>query len=142
MKFKFFFLLQTYGLVKHEKRKCSMKFSVPEIKILILLSYFYLLGTFFVIYYSIVFREDHVFFSFFLEYITCQLLGENPECEGLRKEFEMHFHPEPGVVLIFLLAILPWFYSMLFIEINDFRNIIQRISSCYHAKFSSKNSPF
>lgn len=119
-----------------------MKFSVPEIKILILLSYFYVLGTFFLIHYCIVFREDHVFFSFFLEYITCQLLGENPECEGLRKEFEMHFHPEPGVVLIFLLAILPWFYSMLFIEINDFRNIIQRISSCYHAKFSSKNSPF
>jgi len=124
---------QTYGLVQHESGKwCSMRFSVPEIKIFLLLSYYTVLGIVYLVNYCIIFRENQIFNYFLQEYITCQALGDNPECEVFRKEFEKHVHPEPLIIISLLIGFLPWFYLMLFISVNDIKNIVQKITSFCH----------
>ena len=125
-------LLQNYGLAKQGKQRC-INFSVPEVKILILLSTFIVLGVVALVNLSINITDGQLFMDDVIRYITCQLGGYNPVCEDIRREFEKHLYPGIEITTYFLLGLVSWVYLLFAIHIQDIKRVLQIISPCYHA---------
>ena len=125
-------LLQNYGLVKQGKQ-CHINFSVPEVKILILLSTFIVLGVVALVNLSINITDGQLFMDGVIRYITCQLGGYNPMCEDIRREFEKHLYPGIENTTYLLLGLVSWMYLLFAIHIQDIKRVHQILSSCYHA---------
>ena len=74
--------MQNYGLTK--RGKSCINFSVPEVKILLVVSFFVIFGIVTVLDIGINITEDNAFLKDVLRYATCQLDGINPMCEDIR----------------------------------------------------------
>ena len=134
--------LQNYGLFKQGKQRC-INFSVPEVKILILLSTFIILGVVVLVNLSINITDGQLFMDGVIRYITCQLGGYNPMYEDIRREFEKHLYPGIENTTYLLLGLVSWEYLLFAIHIQDIKRVLQIISSCYRAtaKVLSSSTP-
>ena len=125
-------ILQNYGLFKQEKR-CYINFSVPEVKILILLSTFIIFGVLLSIYYSYAIYQANSLINDLNKYFACQLGGFDPMCEDIRRQFEKHLQPVINVMTYISLGITVVVYLLFAIQARDVKKLIQRIRSCFHA---------
>ena len=123
--------LQNYGLFKRGKVHC-INFSVPEVKILILLSYFIILGTLSLVNFTVSIKNTSLFLDDVYRYFACQLSGINPECEVIRQHFEKHLKPELNGATSFTLGLIPWVYLLFIIQGQDVKRLLQRITLCYN----------
>ena len=125
-------ILQNYGLFKQEKR-CYINFSVPKVKILILLSTFIIFGVLLSIYYSYAIYQANSLINDLNKYFACQLGGFDPMCEDIRRQFEKHLQPVINVMTYISLGITVVVYLLFAIQARDVKKLIQRIRSCFHA---------
>ena len=125
------FILQSTGLFKRGKRYCNfINFSVPEVKILILLSYFIVFGIMTLVNFSVSINEANPFLDDLFRYFTCQLGGLNPVCEDIRRQFERHLKPELNATTYLLIGLITWVYLLFAIQAQQAKKVIQRIISC------------
>ena len=126
-------ILQSFGLFKRGKTYCNcINFSVPEVKILILLSYFIISGIISLVNFSVSINEANPFLSDLFRYFACQLGGFNPVCEDIfRRQFERHLKPELDATTYFLTGLITWVYLLFYIKTQHVKKLIQGIISCY-----------
>ena len=126
-------ILQSFGLFKRGKTNCSfINFSVPEVKILILLSYFIISGIISLANFSVSINEVNPFLDDLFRYFACQLGGLNPDCEVIRQQFERHSKPELTTTTYVLTGLITWVYVLFAIQAQHVKKLVQRILSCYH----------
>ena len=81
---------QNYGLfkVKHSRSKTPFTFGTPEKKLLIIFSYYIVFHVIFYVYYIIITTNLENISTEFLNYITCESNGHDPEdpCDKSRLE--------------------------------------------------------
>ena len=117
----------------HKRGKaCLVFFSVPEVKILILLSYYILFGIVLLTHVTITINESVPFRDDLFKYFECQLTGYDPVCEDLRCQFEKHLKPGLNGVTYFLVAFVTWVNLLFAIKGEDIKWLIQKLISCYH----------
>ena len=121
--------LQNCGLVKQGKN--CINFSVPEVKMLIVMSCIIIFGVVALVNLSISLDENAAFLDDIFRYITCQLGGFNPMCEDIRRQFEKHLHPELDAATYVCLGVLSWIYLLFATQVQDIKRILQGIASCY-----------
>ena len=136
-------ILQSSGLFKRGKTYCNfINFSVPEVKILILLSYFIIFGIMTLVNFSVSINEANPFLDDLFRYFACQLGGLNPDCEDIRRQFERHLKPELNGTTYLLTGLITWVYLLFAIQAQHVKKLVQRIISCYHgsAKFLTRDT--
>ena len=126
------YVLQSYGLFQRGKGYC-IKFSVPEVKILIFLSYFMIFGIMTLVNFSVTINEANPFLDDLYRYFTCQLGGFHPMCEDIRRQFERHLKPELNVVTFLSFGLISWIYLLFTIQEQNIKRLVQIIRQCYHA---------
>ena len=123
-------LIQYAGLHKRGKT-CLVFFSVPEVKILILLSYFTLSGIVLLTHVTVTINNAIPFRDDLLKYFECQLTGYDPSCEDIRREFEKHLKPGLNILTYFLISFITWVNLLFAIKGEDVKFLIQKVTSCY-----------
>ena len=131
--------LQSYGLFRQGRTHC-INFSVPEVKILILLSYFTILGTLSLVNFTVSIMNASPFLDGVFRYFACQLGGFNPMCEDIRRQFEKYLKPELNGATYFTLGLIPWVYLLFAIQVENIKRFFQTIKVCYN-RASAKVSP-
>lgn len=123
--------LQSHGLIKNDSQQgcLGISFSVPEVKILILLSYFIVFGIMTLVNFSILIHESSHFSNDLARYFVCQLNGYDPTCEDYRREFEKHLSPEVNSTTYLLIGLTTWVHLLFVIQIQDVKKLIKRIMS-------------
>ena len=133
--------LQSSVLLKREKYHCTMNLSIPEVKVLLLLSYFIVVGIFSLVTFSVVLVNREPFLDDLFRYFICELTGDSPLCENIQEEFESHLHPGLYNTTFVLLALLTWVHLLYAIKLQDIKTSVQRILSssycCGHFKISN-----
>ena len=119
-------------MLKRENGCFAIKFSVPEIKVLILLSYFIVFGIVSLVNLTITINEADPFLHDLFNYFTCQLGGYNPECEEFRRQFEKHLKPGLNGACYILLGLNTWVHILIATKAQDYKWLIQKIASLYH----------
>ena len=114
-------------------------FSVPEVKILILLSYYTLFGIVQLINATIAINQSAPFWKDFFEYVECNLTGYNPICEDIRREFEKHLKPGLNVVSYIQFGFATWVNLLFAVKGEDVKWLIQKVTSCYYMIISTLN---
>ena len=125
-------VLQNYGLLRQGKHSC-INFSVPEVKILIILSCYGIFVVLSLVNTSVTLYEANPFLDDLLRYFACQLGGLNPMCEDIRREFEKHLKPGLNGATYFSLGFFSWLYLLFAIQGQDIKRLSQGIASCYNA---------
>ena len=126
-------ILHSSGLFKRGKTYCNfINFSVPEVKILILLSYFIISGIISLANFSVSINEANPFLDDLFRYFACQLGGLNPDCEVIRQQFERHWKPKLNGTTYLLTGLIAWVYLLFAIQAQHVKKLVQRILSCYH----------
>jgi len=115
--------LQTKGLFNKDKRKglCSIKFSVPQVKMLLLLGYFIIFGIMALVTLSIVADNADDFAYDMFRYSRCNLFGYDPKCEDIRKDFEKHTSPGLISSTYLLLGLLSWVHLLFVIQVEHIK---------------------
>jgi len=116
--------MQSHGLFKRERIRC-INFSVPKVKILILLSYFVILEIMLLVDFSITINEASPFLDDLFRYFACQLGGYNPMCEDIRQQFEKHLKPEINGATYFLIGLITWVYLLFAIQVQGVKKFLQ-----------------
>ena len=117
----------------HKRGKtCLVFFSVPEVKILILLSYYILFGIVLLTHVTITIDEAIPFRNDLFKYLECQLTGYDPICEDIRRQFEKHLKPGLNGLSYFLIAFITWVNLLFAIKGEDVKCLIQKLMSSYH----------
>ena len=127
----YIFYLQNARLHKRGKT-CLAIFSVPEFKILILLSYYTLFGIVQLINVTITINQAAPFRDDLFRYLECQLTGYDPVCEDIRHQFEKHLKPGLNGVSYFQFGFATWVNLLFAIKGEDVKWLIQKVTSCYH----------
>ena len=123
---------QSSGLLQRGKGYC-IKFSVPEVKILIFLSYFIIFGIMTLVNFSIAINQINPFYDDLYRYFDCQLGGFDPMCEDIRRQIERHLKPELNGVTFVLFGLITWVYLLFTIQAHDVKRLVQIIRQCCHA---------
>ena len=126
--------LQSFGLFKRGKGYC-INFSVPEVKILILLSCFIIFGIMTLVNFSVSINEANPFLDDLFKYFACQLGGFDPMCEDIRRQFERHLKPELNGATYFLMGLLTWIYLLFTIRgmTQNVKRLVHRMTLHYCA---------
>ena len=127
------YLQSNNGLFKRGSGCFIIKFSVPEIKILILLSYFIVFGIVSLVNLTITINEADPFLHDLLNYFTCQLDGYNPECEEFRRQFEKHLKPGLNGTSYLLIGLCTWVHVLIATKAQDYKWLNQKVVSLYHS---------
>ncbi|XP_065890808.1 uncharacterized protein [Dysidea avara] len=138
----FWTIHKTTGLFKKEKSIWIVNFSVPEVKILLLLSYFIVFGIVSLVNFSISINEADPFLNDLFKYFACHLSGYNPECEDIRQDFEKHLKPGLSGTTYLLLALITWVHLLFAIQAQDVKKKVKSIITRYRStlKFSSQET--
>ena len=118
------------GLHKRGKT-CLAFFSVPEVKILTLLSYYMVFGVVELLNLTISLNNATPFLNDLFKYFECQLMGYDPVCEDRRRQFETHLKPELNGVSYFLFALITWVNLLFAIRGDDMKWLIQKVTYYY-----------
>ena len=105
---------------------------MPEIKILILLSYFVVFGIVSLVNLTVTLNEADPFLEDLFNYFACHLSGYDPKCEQFRRQFEKHLKPGLNGTSYFLLGLYTWVHILIATKAQDFKWFRQRIVSFYH----------
>ena len=124
------YVLQNYGLFKQGRIHC-INFSVPEVKILILLSYYMIMGTLSLANFTVSIKNASLFLDDVFRYFACQEGGFDPMCEDIRQQFEKHLKPGLNGATYFTVAMIPWVYLLFIIQAENVKGLFQRIKVCY-----------
>ena len=128
----------------HNRGKtCLVLFSVPEVKILIVLSYYMVLGIVQLLNITISLNNATPFLKDLFKYFECQLPGYDPMCEDIRRQFETHLKPELNGVSYFLYALITWVGLLFAVRGDDVKWLIQKVVSYYQivkARFHATDS--
>ena len=116
-----------------------MDFSIPEVKILLLLSYFIIVGVVSLVNFSFSTINLNPFFDDLFKYFVCELGGDSSLCADIRQEFETHLMPGLNIITFVLLALLTWVQLLYAIKIQDVKKLIQGIRLHYRAYFKKDN---
>ena len=127
--YRYTLCLQSSALFKRKRYHCVMNFSIPEAKVLLLLSYFKILGIFSLVNFSIALINVNPFLDDLFRYFACELTGDSPLCENIRQQFESHLHPGLNNTTFVLLALLTWVHLLYAIKLQDIKTLVQRILS-------------
>ena len=119
------------GLHKRGKKTCLALFSVPEVKILTLLSYYTVLGIVQLLNLTISINNATPFLKDLFKYFECQLPGYDPVCEDIRRQFETYLKPEVNGVSYFLFALITWVNLLFAVRGDDIKWLIQKVASYY-----------
>ena len=125
------FYLQNVHLHKRGKT-CLVFFSVPEFKILVLLSYYTFFGIVQLINATITINENAAYRDDLFKYLGCQLTGYDPVCEEFRRQSEKHLKPGLNGVSYSLFTFVTWVNLLFAIEGEDVKWLIQKATSYYH----------
>jgi len=117
-----------------------MDFSVPEVKILLLLSYFIILGVVSLVNFTFSINDLNPFLDDLFRYFVCELGGDSPLCADIRQEFESHLKPGLNSTTFVLLALITWVHLLFAIQIQDVKKLIQRILLHYCAYFKKSDN--
>ena len=122
-------------MFKRGKSYC-INASVPEVKILILLSYFIIFGIMALVNLSVNINEVNPFLNDLFRYFVCQLGGFDPMCEDIRQQFERHLKPELNGTTYLLTSLITWVYLLFIIRgiTQNIRRLIHGISLHYTAR--------
>ena len=118
---------QNNALFQRDKCHCVVDFSVPEVKILLLLSYFIVFGVVSLVNFTFAAINLNPFLDDLYRYFLCELGGNNPLCEDIRRDFESHLNPELNFVTFVLLAMLTWVHLLFAIQFQDIKKLMQRV---------------
>lgn len=124
--------MQSNGFFKREKGCFIINFTVPEVKILILLSYFLVFGIVSLVNISITINEANAFLDDLFKYFACQLGGYNPKCEEFRQQFEKHLKPGLNGANYALIGLITWVHILIATKAQDYKWLRQKAASCYH----------
>ena len=116
-----------------KRKTCYINFSVPEVKILILLSGFIVFGIVLLVDINFLINEANPFLDDLYKYFACQLGRFDPMCEDIRRQFEKHLQPELYAVTYLLMGLLTVVYLLFAIQAQDVKKLIQRIRLCFRA---------
>ena len=106
-------------------------FSVPEVKILTVLSYYIVFGFMQLINITITVNEASPFRDDLCKYFECQLTGYNPACEDIRRQLEKHLKPGLTALCYILFAFVTWVNLLFAIHREDIKSLMQKLTSCY-----------
>ena len=126
-----FTVLQNYGLVKRGNN--CINFTVPEVKILIVVSCFIVFGTLALANLAASIDENEAFLDDVFKYGSCQLGGYNPMCEDIRHQFEKHLHLELDIVTFLSLGLLSWVYLLFAVQVQDIKKVLKGMATFCHA---------
>ena len=113
--------MQSNGLVKRGKTCFAINFTVPEVKVLILLSYFVVFGIVSLVNLTITLNEANPFLDDLFKYFACQLGGYNPKCEDFRQQFEKHLKPGLNGSTYLLLGLITWIHILIATKAQDYK---------------------
>ena len=140
----FNYLFQKQQLFKKQSSKwfCYIKFSVPEVKVLIISCYFIIFGITALVNVSITVRDGDIAMFKLLVYFTCQAAGYNgtDTCAGERDDLESHLKPELNAATYFLLGLVPWLNLLFAIQVQDIKRALHRILAILHQNAQQKTS--
>ena len=119
-------------MFKREKGKGihGITFSVPQVKILLLLGHVIVLGITSLLAISIDVSNADALTKDLFRYFTCNLFGFNPECESIRKEFEKHLSPGLISSTYVQLALVSCVHLLFVIQAEDIKRVLQWMREC------------
>jgi len=111
-----------------------MKFSVPEVKILIITCYFIVFGITSLVNISFTVRNGDIILFKLLVYFTCQTAGYNgtDTCVGERDELESYLKPELNAASYILLSFIPWLNLLFAVQVKDVKKVVHRVVAIVH----------
>ena len=122
--------LQNVGLHKRGKA-CLVFFSVPEVKILTMLSYYTVFGIVQLVNVAITINDTTPFQNKLFRYFECQLTGYDPTCEDIRRQFEEYIKPELNGLSYSLFAFITWVNLLFVIDRTDVKWLTHKVKSIY-----------
>jgi len=129
-------------LFKKESSKCfyNIKFGTPEVKVLLLSTYFVVFGIITLVTLSLSIRDSEIIIENTLHFIACQVKGHTSinSCEAERDELESHLQPELRSTVFISLGLLPWSNLLFAIQFRDVKMVLQKIRSVYQQDWSLK----
>ena len=78
----------------------------------------------------------HTEFSYFL----CNLFGDNPECESIRRQHDRILLPCLTIFLFLAVALFPWVQLLLAIQFQDVKKAVKWISTKVHMESSTRDT--
>jgi len=117
-----------------ENEHCCTSFSVPEVKMLLLLSYYVIAGVVSLISFTIGIENVDLILEQLINYFNCHLGGNDPMCEEFRRQFEDYSNSKLGIISNFLTALITWVNLLFAIHTQDVKWIIRRIKSFCNGK--------
>jgi len=123
---QYLIVLQTKGLFNEKRRKgfCSISFSVPQVKMLLLLAYFIVVGIMALVTLSVVVSNAESFVNDMYRYAKCNLLGYDPKCEDIRRDFEKHTSPGLICFTYLVLGCLSWVHLLFVIKVEHIKKAV------------------
>ena len=112
-----------------ENGQCSISFGIPEVKMLLLLSYFIIAGVMAQISFTIGTENIDLFLEELINYFNCHLGGDDPTCEEFRQRFENYSNAKLGTLSILLMSLITWVNLLFAIHTQDVKWIIQKMKS-------------
>jgi len=112
-----------------ENEHCCTSFSVPEVKMLLLLSYYVIAGVVSLISFTIGIETADLILEQLINYFNCHLGGNDPMCEEFRQRFEDYSDSKLSIISNFLTALITWVNLLFAIHTQDVKWIIRRIKS-------------
>ena len=106
-------------------------FSVPEVKILTMLSYYTVFGIVQSINVTITINDATPFQNELFRYFECQLTGYDPICEDIRRQFEEYTKPELNGLSYSLFAFITWVNLLFAIDRTDVKWLTHKVKSIY-----------
>ncbi|XP_065889434.1 uncharacterized protein [Dysidea avara] len=133
----FWTLVKRKQLIKKRSSNhfCSIKFGIPEVKILLLSTYFVIVGIVTLVTVSIIIRDSEVTADSLLNYILCQVQGytSTNSCAAERHELESHLQPGLSSMTCLLLGLLPWSNLLFAVQFTDISQALKKIKSVYQS---------
>ncbi|XP_065915301.1 uncharacterized protein [Dysidea avara] len=128
----FWIIHKTKGIFNKEKEKSFFKinFSVPQVKILLLLSYTVIFSSMAFATLTVLADNSDDLINDVFRYSACNLFGYNPKCEDIRNDFERH--TSPGLInsTILLLGFLSWINLLYVIQVRHIQRAAKWIKAC------------
>ena len=81
--------------------------------------------------FSVSINEADPFLDDLFRYFTCQLGGNDPMCEDIRRQFEKHLNPGLNGMTNLLIGLITWVYLLFAIQFHDVKKLAGKITTCY-----------
>ena len=139
-----FTYMQRHQLFEKQSSKncCCIKFSIPEVKILIFSCYFIIFGIIALVTLSIFIRDSEILTDKLLTFVVCESKGytDVDSCVEERDNLYSHTHSDLTSATYILLALIPWSSLLFAVQVADIRRAVHKIISLYQNHRSQEKS--